>query len=292
MSYNTSYPQYKFAPFQSGSGTCYPSTDFKGYKGGAKKRKTKGGNPNRYFNPNSRMSDTCQSGGRRYSVRSPGGRANIKSAADGTAHFKHVRQNQGKHAVEILSGGGTDWRGSQMSRSSQPIEFSWTDMNDFRAFTKTPYISPKQLVSEVMPPSAAPSTTVPAGFDPMGSDLGPVTGGGLLADLFGIKKRRKTKIKAPAKKKSTKRKAPAKKKSTKRKAPAKKKSTKRKAPAKKKSTKRKAPAKKKSTKRKAPAKKKSTKRKAPAKKRTTKKTTKRKTSTRKRTTSKGRKTRK
>ena len=271
MSYNTSYPQYKFAPFQSGSGTCYPSTDFKGYKGGSKKRKTKGGNPNRYFNPNSRISDTCQSGGRRFSVRSPGGRANIKSAADGTAHFKHVRQNQGKHAVEILSGGGTDWRGSQMSRTTQPIQFSWPDMNYFRSVTKTPYISPKQLVGEVMPPSAAPSTTVPTGFDPMGSDLGPVTGGGLLADLFGIKKRRKTKRKAPAKKRSTKRKAPVKKRTTKRKAPAKKKSTKRKAPAKKRTT---------------------TKRKAPAKKRTTKKTTKRKTSTRKRTTSKGRKSRK
>ncbi len=286
MSYNTSYPQYKFAPFQSGSGTCYPSTDFKGYKGGAKKRKTKGGNPNRYFNPNSRISDTCQSGGRRFSVRSPGGRANIKSAADGTAHFKHVRQNQGKHAVEILSGGGTDWRGSQMSRTTQPIEFSWTDMNDFRAFTKTPYISPKQLVGEVMPPSAAPSTTVPTGFDPMGSDLGPVTGGGLLADLFGIKKRRKTKRKASAKKKTTKRKAPAKKRTTKR-------TTKRKAPAKKRTTKRKTSAKKKTTKRKTSTRKRTTtKRKAPAKKRTTKKTTKRKTSTRKRTTSKGRKSRK
>ena len=40
MSDPTSFPQYKFAPFQSGMGMCNPSTDYSNpQKGGSRKSK-------------------------------------------------------------------------------------------------------------------------------------------------------------------------------------------------------------------------------------------------------------
>merc|ERR1711865_690111 len=204
---NTSFPQHDFKPFQSGMGMCNPSTDYSGSKGGSNKTKksrklSKGGNPSRYFNPKSQMN-----GGGRTSVCNTDctgdSAADTSKFVDSSNHFSSVRKNQAHHAVEIL-GGGSDWSMSQRSRSLQPIEFSWTDLADFHAFTKSPYISPRSIVKSIMPPSAAQPTTTPDGFDPMGASQGAIGGG--IIDMFFGKKKKATKKKA-GKKKAVKKKA-------------------------------------------------------------------------------------
>jgi hypothetical protein len=204
MSDPTSFQQYKFAPFQSGMGMCNPSTDFSGSKkGGSRKSKKmrKGGNPARYFNPNSSACGIKGGAGRtsvcNASCSGPS-KADTGQFIKSTSDFSAVRKSQAGHAVEILSGGGSDWSMSQRSRSLQPVQFSWTDLADFHAFTKTPYISPQTIVKGVMPPSAAQPTTIPDGFDPMGTEQGAI-GGGFLNKLFG--KTKKKKKKAASKKK-------------------------------------------------------------------------------------------
>jgi len=172
---------FRDGAFQSGCGMCKPSTDYTG------------GMPKRYFSPSAKL---YKNGG-------------DSTAKDITSKLNGTTQKQGQlSSIAAQTGGGSDWMASHNSRSLQPMEFQWTNMKDFQAFTKTPYISPKSLVSDIMPPSAEASTHPASGFDPAASDYG----------LVGGKKKRKTKKKTTKRKttkKTTKRKTT--KKTTKRK---------------------------------------------------------------------------
>ena len=157
----TGTPGFRDGAFQSGCGMCKPSTDYTG------------GMPKRYFSPSSKLYKGGDS-----------------SPADISNMLNTTQSHQQKlKSLSTQNGGGSDWRASQNSRSLQPMEFQWTDMKDFQAFTKTPYISPKTLVGDIMPPSAEASTAPATGFDPRASDYG----------LVGGKKKRKTKKKTTKK---------------------------------------------------------------------------------------------
>ena len=163
---------FRDGAFQSGCGMCKPSTDYTG------------GMPKRYFSPSAKL---YKNGG-------------DSTAKDITSKLNGTTQKQGQlSSIAAQTGGGSDWMASHNSRSLQPMEFQWTNMKDFQAFTKTPYISPKSLVSDIMPPSAEASTNPATGFDPAASDY----------SLVGGKKKRKTKKKTTKRKttkKTTKRK--------------------------------------------------------------------------------------
>ena len=163
---------FRDGAFQSGCGMCKPSTDYTG------------GMPKRYFSPSAKL------------YKNGGG----STAEEITSKLNGTTQQQGQlSSIAAQTGGGSDWMASHNSRSLQPMEFQWTNMKDFQAFTKTPYISPKSLVSDIMPPSAEASTHPASGFDPAASDYG----------LVGGKKKRKTKKKTTKRKttkKTTKRK--------------------------------------------------------------------------------------
>ena len=163
-------PGFRDGAFQSGCGMCKPSTDYTG------------GMPKRYFSPSVK-----------FYKKKKGGNQGAQIA---DALSKTSTQQSKLSSIAKQKGGGSDWVMSQRSRSLQPIEFQWTDMKDFKAFTKTPYISPKSLVGDIMPPSAEPSTEPASGFDPMASDYG----------LVGGKKKRKSRKKKTTKKKTTKKK--------------------------------------------------------------------------------------
>ena len=157
---------FRDGAFQSGCGMCKPSTDYTG------------GMPKRYFSPSAKL------------YKNGGG----STAEEITSKLNGTTQQQGQlSSIAAQTGGGSDWMASHNSRSLQPMEFQWTNMKDFQAFTKTPYISPKSLVSDIMPPSAEASTHPASGFDPAASDYG----------LVGGKKKRKTKKKT-TKRKTTK----------------------------------------------------------------------------------------
>ena len=168
----TGTPGFRDGAFQSGCGMCKPSTDYTG------------GMPKRYFSPSAKL------------YKNGGG----STAEEITSKLNGTTQQQGQlSSIAAQTGGGSDWMASHNSRSLQPMEFQWTNMKDFQAFTKTPYISPKSLVSDIMPPSAEASTHPASGFDPAASDYG----------LVGGKKKRKTKKKTTKRKttkKTTKRK--------------------------------------------------------------------------------------
>ena len=172
----TGTPGFRDGAFQSGCGMCKPSTDYTG------------GMPKRYFSPSSKLYKGGDS--------SPADISNMLNTTQS--------QQQKLKSLSNQKGGGSDWLSSHNSRSLQPMEFQWTNMKDFQAFTKTPYISPKTLVGDIMPPSAEASTAPASGFDPAASDYG----------LVGGKKKRKTK------KKTTKRKTTKKKVTKKKKVPA------------------------------------------------------------------------
>ena len=163
---------FRDGAFQSGCGMCKPSTDYTG------------GMPKRYFSPSAKL------------YKNGGG----STAEEITSKLNGTTQQQGQlSSIAAQTGGGSDWMASHNSRSLQPMEFQWTNMKDFQAFTKTPYISPKSLVSNIMPPSAEASTHPATGFDPAASDY----------SLVGGKKKRKTKKKTTKRKttkKTTKRK--------------------------------------------------------------------------------------
>ena len=167
----TGTPGFRDGAFQSGCGMCKPSTDYTG------------GMPKRYFSPSSKLYKGGDS--------SPADISNMLNTTQS--------QQQKLKSLSNQKGGGSDWLSSHNSRSLQPMEFQWTNMKDFQAFTKTPYISPKTLVGDIMPPSAEASTAPASGFDPAASDYG----------LVGGKKKRKTKKKTTKRKttkKTTKRK--------------------------------------------------------------------------------------
>ena len=140
------------------------------------------------------------------------------SAANKQTQLKNMLKNNLDVKARNLSGGASsDWRSSQYSRSSQPLKHSWTDMNDFKAFTKTgEYISPKDLVANVMPPSSAKSSGPAEGYDPNAVSYGKVTGGAKKRSSKRKSTKRKSTKRKSTKRKSTKRKS-TKRKSTKRK---------------------------------------------------------------------------
>ena len=176
----TGTPGFRDGAFQSGCGMCKPSTDYTG------------GMPKRYFSPSSKLYKGGDS-----------------SPADISNMLNTTQSHQQKlKSLSTQNGGGSDWLSSHNSRSLQPMELQWTNMKDFQAFTKTPYISPKTLVGDIMPPSAEASTAPASGFDPAASDYG----------LVGGKKKRKTKKKTT--KKTTKKKTTKKKVTKKKKVPA------------------------------------------------------------------------
>ena len=182
----TGTPGFRDGAFQSGCGMCKPSTDYTG------------GMPKRYFSPSAKL----------YKKKVGGNQGEkITSALNRT-----TSQQSKLKSISTQNGGGSDWAMSQRSRSLQPIEYQWTDMKDFKAFTKTPYISPKELVADIMPPSASPSTQPASAFDPMATPQATVGG----AKKKKVSKKKTTKKKA-TKKKATKKKTTTKKKVTKKK---------------------------------------------------------------------------